>query len=150
MGIFSYADVVCLRRKGNDGKYLLADDDKVSLTLHKNGRTSRRAWWTVELVPNSSFVILKSFYNTYLSASNKSSKRGGFRVLQTSTPDESIKWEPIAEGTQLSPVKLCTAKNTVLRACKWKQSLGISRRTVVHGDYRESNAILWEIEILKV
>lgn len=144
---FRYAKVVVLRTQVRGGGYLVANEGSFSLSLDRDGRTSRTARWTVELAPNSqSVILLKSCFNTYLNASNLGRRLGGYKVLHTPSfqVDSSIEWEPIPEGSHSNQVKLKTHNDTFLRACYFR------KQSVTHERVTNQDEILWDVEILEV
>ncbi|KAK8710185.1 hypothetical protein V6N13_145524 [Hibiscus sabdariffa] len=148
MEIFEEASVVRLR--SHHDKYLLADDDKETVSQERGG-TTKNARWRVEFVDyNSSHIRLKSCYGKYLTASNMPFLLGmtGKKVLQTlpKRPDSSVEWEPIQEG---SLVRLKTRYGMYLRA---NGGLPPWRNHITHDTpYRTSHQdwILWHVDILR-
>lgn len=143
MDLFLYAQVVKLR--SHHGKYLVAKEDKETVTQDGNG-SSGNAQWTVELVPDSNSTIrLKSCYNNYLTASDQPFLRwirNGLKVLQSlpQSLDSSLEWHPIKEGTKL---KLKTHNGNFLRAHRVFNS-------VTHDSTPPRDVILWDVELVKV
>ncbi|XP_059445093.1 uncharacterized protein LOC132176947 isoform X2 [Corylus avellana] len=153
MDLFRIAKVVTLHNQ-RAGKYLVAKDKKMKVRKAGKG-SSRNARWSVELVPNSqSLISLKSCDNNCLTASNKTDlsrfRMGGLKVRLTKPHQRldnvnSIKWEPIREGTHSNQViKLKTQEGTYLRACSTRQKYVNHER---NADIQDE--ILWEVEILE-
>ncbi|XP_059445092.1 uncharacterized protein LOC132176947 isoform X1 [Corylus avellana] len=154
MDLFRIAKVVTLHNQ-RAGKYLVAKDKKMKVRKAGKG-SSRNARWSVELVPNSqSLISLKSCDNNCLTASNKTDlsrfRMGGLKVRLTKPHQRldnvnSIKWEPIREGTHSNQViKLKTQEGTYLRACSTRQKYVNHER---NADIQDE--ILWEVEILEI
>ncbi|XP_051148304.1 uncharacterized protein LOC127263363 [Andrographis paniculata] len=149
MDIFQTAKAV--RLKSIHGKYLTADDNEESVTLHRTGN-SKSAKWTVELVESSDTIVrLRSCYGKYLTASTQPFLLGltGRRVVQTqpSRVDSSVEWEPIRES---GGVKLKTRYGHYLRA-----NLGLPpwRNSVTHDIPHHAATqdwILWEIHVVEI
>uniref|UniRef100_A0A5B7AJW3 DUF569 domain-containing protein n=1 Tax=Davidia involucrata TaxID=16924 RepID=A0A5B7AJW3_DAVIN len=143
-----------VRLRSHHKKYLLADEDKESVTQARNG-SSKNARWTVEFVAgfenNNIIIRLKSCYGKYLTASNQSFLLGmtGHKVLQTKPArlDSSVEWEPIGEGNR---VKLKTLYGHFLRANggvpPWRNSVthDIPHRTATQG------WIQWDIDVVEI
>lgn len=147
MEIFQKASVVRLR--SHHDKYLLADEDKESVSQDRDG-TCRNARWTVEIIENSKAIRLNGCYGKYLTASNMPFLFGvtGKKVLQTLPRrlDSSVEWEPVREGMQ---VKLKTRSGQYLRANggvpPWRNSIthDIPHRTSTQ------DWVLWEVDVLE-
>ncbi|KAM4110041.1 hypothetical protein ACJW30_03G164700 [Castanea mollissima] len=152
MDLFRNAKAVRLR--SHHDKYLVAEEDQVSVTQERNGSSTscKRAWWTVEFVKGTQSIIrLKSCYNKYLTASNHPFLFGatGHKVVQ-SLPlrlDSSHEWEPINEGSR---VKLKTRFGKFLRA---NGGVPPWRNSITHDiPFRDSsqNYILWDVDIVEI
>ncbi|XP_042025785.1 uncharacterized protein LOC121772662 [Salvia splendens] len=148
--IDSFQNSKTVRLKGSHGKYLVAEDDEVSVTQERSG-DSKSAKWAVEFVESSDTIIrLRSCYGKYLTASNQPFLLGmtGRKVLQTLPPrlDSSVEWEPIRES---GAVKLKTRYGHFLRANgglpPWRNSIthDIPHRTVTR------DWILWEVQVVE-
>lgn len=151
MELFHNAKTVKLRSRHK--KYLLADDNQVTVVQERHGG-SVRARWTVECVQSAEgvgLVRLKSCYGKYLTATDEPFFMGvtGKKVHQT-TPkklDSSVEWEPIGDEMQ---VKLKTRYGNFLRANggvpPWRNSVthDVPSRTHTQG------WILWNVEVLEV
>ncbi|XP_057810900.1 uncharacterized protein LOC131025248 [Salvia miltiorrhiza] len=148
MDLFQNAKAV--RLKGSHGKYLVAEDDEVSVTQERSG-ASKSAKWAVEFVESSDTIIrLRSCYGKYLTASNQPFLLGmtGRKVLQTLPPrlDSSVEWEPIREN---GAVKLKTRYGHFLRANgglpPWRNSVthDIPHRTATQ------DWIFWEVHVVE-
>ncbi|XP_062106718.1 uncharacterized protein LOC133818045 [Humulus lupulus] len=157
MEFFNKAKTVRLR--SHLGKYLIADKDEETVRQTHNNGSSRRAWWTVELVEGKSHVIrLRSFNGKYLTASDDPFLLGmtGKKVLlreaspcNTTSPmarnDTAFEWEPRTEGFQ--QIKLKSVKGR-----KYLRANGGTppwRNTVTHDvPYRTATQswILWSVE----
>ena len=143
MELFRTAKAVTLR--GHLDKYLVADDDKVTVRQSRNG-LSRRARWIVEGIGH--VIRLKSCHGRYLTASDTAFLFGmtGKKVIQTvpgNSSDSLIEWEPIRDGFQ---VKFRTRSGKFLRA---NGGTPPWRNSVTH-DHPHSGAtknwILWDVE----
>ncbi|CAN1151356.1 hypothetical protein LINPERHAP2_LOCUS18139 [Linum perenne] len=93
-------------------KYLLADDDRLTVRQTRNSASSRRATWLVEFLPDKNDVVrLRSCFGTYLTASNSPFLLGatGRKVTQTSPGGEknSDEWRPVRDGFQVRLVSSC-------------------------------------------
>lgn len=154
MEFFNKAKAV--RLKSHHDKYLVADDDEVTVRQHRNG-SSKKARWTVEFVDGNSHLIrLKSSYGGYLSASDETSNFGmtGKKVLLLSVSDpkiirvdSSIQWEPIKEGFK---VKLRTRGGKFLRA---NGATPPFRNSVTHDVPHRTvtqDWVLWEVDVLDI
>uniref|UniRef100_A0A803QM38 Actin cross-linking n=1 Tax=Cannabis sativa TaxID=3483 RepID=A0A803QM38_CANSA len=149
MEFFNKAKAV--RLKSHLGKYLIADKDEETVRQTHNNGSSRRAWWTVELVEGKSHVIrLKSFNGKYLTASDDAFLLGmtGKKVLlreASSSNTASFEWEPRTEGFQ--QIKLKSGKGR-----KYLRANGGTppwRNTVTYDvPYRTATQswILWNVE----
>lgn len=149
MELFNTSGAVKLRSHFN--KYLVADDDQVTIRQSRNGST-HKARWLVELVESNSRVIrLKSCHGRYLTASKRVFLLGmtGNKVLQTEPEnmDLSIDWQPVQDGFQ---VKLQAFGGTYLRANggppPWRNS--ITHDSPYTGSTH--NWILWDVEAVKI
>ncbi|KAL5582396.1 hypothetical protein UlMin_014838 [Ulmus minor] len=138
-------------------KYLVADDDEETVRQTRNG-SSRRAWWTIELVEGRSHVIrLRSYKGNYLTASDEAFGPfllgvTGKKVKQTSPTSENydsgaIEWEPLTDGFQ---VKLRTKGGKYLWANggtpPWRNTVthDVPHRTATR------NWILWNVDVVDV
>jgi len=87
-------------------KYLVANDDRKKVRQSRNG-SSWRAVWFIELVEGKSHPIrLRTYYGTYLTATDVAFLLVMTRckVLQTvleKAYDWKYEWEPIRDGFQL-------------------------------------------------
>ena len=152
MDLFGNAKAVRLR--SHHDKYLVAEEDQVSVTQERNGSStsSKKAWWTVEFVKGTQSTIrLKSCYNKYLTASNHPFLFGstGHKVVQSLPQrlDSSHEWEPINEGSR---VKLQTRFGKFLRA---NGGMPPWRNSITHDiPFRDSsqNYILWDVDIVEI
>ncbi|CAM8965234.1 unnamed protein product [Rhodiola kirilowii] len=147
MEIFRGAMTVRLR--SHHDKYLIADDDRESVSQERDGN-NRRARWQVELVEGSNVIRLQSCYSKYLTASDDPQYLGmtGNKVLQTVPKklDSSIEWEPIKEGVQ---VKLRSRYGHFLRA---NGGLPPWRNSITHDIPHRSATqdwILWNVDVLQ-
>ncbi|KAH6763164.1 hypothetical protein C2S52_020597 [Perilla frutescens var. hirtella] len=149
MDLFENAKAV--RLKSVHDKYLIAEEDEVSVSQNRNG-SSKSAKWTVEFVENSDTIIrLKSCHGNYLTASNHPFLLGmtGRKVLQTYPQrlDSSVEWEPIREN---GAVKLKTRYGQFLRANgglpPWRNSIthDIPHRTATQ------DWIFWEVHVVEI
>lgn len=148
MEIFEEASIVRLRSIHD--KYLLAEDDKETVSQERGGSV-RNARWTVEFLGfNSTHIRLKSCYGKYLTASNMPFLLGmtGKKVLQTLPKrlDSSVEWEPILVGSR---IRLKTRYGQYLRA---NGGLPPWRNHITHDTpYRTSHQdwILWHVDIVR-
>ncbi|KNA09712.1 hypothetical protein SOVF_151110 [Spinacia oleracea] len=149
MDLFYNAKTV--RLKSHHDKYLIAEDDKESVTQDRNG-SARNARWVVEPVKGSNHIIrLKSCYGKYLTASNQHFLLGmtGSKVLQTMPRklDSSVEWEPTKDGSQ---VRLKTRYGNYLRANgglpPWRNSVthDVPHRTATQ------DWVVWNVDILEI
>ncbi|PON59465.1 Actin cross-linking [Parasponia andersonii] len=147
-----------VRLKSHLDKYLFADEDDETVRQTRNG-SSRRAWWTVELVQGKSHVIrLRSFHGKYLIASDEPFLLGmtGKKVLLRETNnatsaksnDTAFEWEPRTEGFQ---IKLRSVKGgKYLRA---NGGMPPWRNTVTHDVPNRTatqNWILWNVDVVDI
>ncbi|KAG6398828.1 hypothetical protein SASPL_140299 [Salvia splendens] len=130
--IDSFQNSKAVRLKGSHGKYLVAEDDEVSVTQERSGE-SKSAKWAVEFVESSDTIIrLRSCYGKYLTLPPRL--------------DSSVEWEPIRES---GAVKLKTRYGHFLRANgglpPWRNSIthDIPHRTVTR------DWILWEVQVVE-
>lgn len=144
-----------VRFRSHHNKYLLADDDEVSVWQNRDG-TVKNARWTVELISqNSNTLRLKSCFGKYLTALSTPYLLGikSKKVLQTlpRTLDSIVEWEPVsvAEGYK---VKLKTANGQYLRAngCSlppWKDSISHD-----NPNWRSTTKdwILWNVDVVEI
>lgn len=151
MELFGKAKAVKLR--SHLDKYLFADDDQETLRQSRNGSSSKRAIWFVELVPNKDNVIrLKSCHGKYLTASDIPFLLGmtGKKVLQTvpdKTMDWIIEWEPTRDGFQTKLKSWC---GKFLRA---NGGTPPWRNSITHDEPHSGstkNWILWDVEVVEV
>ncbi|CAA7031876.1 unnamed protein product [Microthlaspi erraticum] len=146
MEFFQKAKAVRIRKVHE--KYLTADEDEETVTQDRNG-SDKRARWTVEPVRGSFKVIrLKSFYGSYLTASNEPFLLGatGRKVVlsKPSRLDSSVEWEPVKEG---SKVKLKTRYGNFLRA---NSGLPPWRNSVTHDSPHISDSFLWDVDMVEI
>ncbi|KAK4598349.1 hypothetical protein RGQ29_015713 [Quercus rubra] len=149
-----FRDAKAVRLRSHHDKYLVAEEDQVSVTQERNGSTtsSKKARWTVEFVKGTQSTIrLKSCYNKYLTASNHPFFFGstGHKVVQSLPQrlDSSHEWEPINEGSR---VKLQTRFGKFLRA---NGGMPPWRNSITHDiPFRDSsqNYILWDVDIVEI
>lgn len=102
MDFFRRAKTVRLR--SHHDKYLLANDDRESISQDRDGN-NRRARWHVDIIDGTNVIRLQSCYSKYLTACNEPQFLGmtGKKVLQTipNKLDSSVEWEPIRDGVQV-------------------------------------------------
>ncbi|XP_039058130.1 uncharacterized protein LOC120201622 [Hibiscus syriacus] len=144
-----FLDVKVVHLRSHHDKYLFAKEDEESVSQIQNG-SSQNTQWTVEFVPGTHIIRLKSSYNKYLTASNQPFLLGvtGRKVIQTPTrnPDSTVEWEPNREGSR---VKLKTRCGNFLRASRglppWKNSV------THHVPHRKGtqDCVLWHVDIVK-
>ncbi|XP_047317088.1 uncharacterized protein LOC124920611 [Impatiens glandulifera] len=138
-----------VRLRSHHDKFLLADDDKVTVCQDRHG-TCKAAKWIVELVDGCDTVIrLKSCYGRYLTAADDQFLLGvtGRKVLQTlpSRLDSKVEWEPTRDGFQ---VRLKTRYGNYLRA---NGGLPPWRNSITHDiPHRHTGWILWQVDIVEV
>ncbi|XP_051114406.1 uncharacterized protein LOC127240034 isoform X2 [Andrographis paniculata] len=147
MEFFNGAKAV--RLKSHIGKFLVADDDELTVRQSRRSASSTKARWLVELVAgNPHAVRLKSCHGRYLTAADDPFLLGmtGKKVLQTipvSGAGAAVEWEPIKEGYK---VKLRTRGGKFLRANgatpPWRNSIthDLPHRTATQ------DWVLWEID----
>ncbi|XAR71220.1 hypothetical protein NMG60_11028384 [Bertholletia excelsa] len=146
MEFFRVAETVRLRSIHD--KYLLADNDKVSVCQDRCG-SSRRARWTVELVDDVENVVrLRSCYGKYLTAIDEQYLMGvtGRKVSQTLPQklDSKLEWEPIREDHR---IRLRTRYGNYLRA---NGGLPPWRNSITHDiPHRHHDWVLWQIDVLR-
>ncbi|XP_076884771.1 uncharacterized protein LOC143534058 [Bidens hawaiensis] len=108
---------VAVRLKTHLDKYLVADDDRVSVRQSLSAAGTRRARWLIEHVDTNTHVIrLKSCHGNYLTASNTPGSITGKKVVLDNIKAGgglAIEWQPVRDGFQ---VKLKTSSGTYLRA----------------------------------
>ncbi|PWA37892.1 Actin cross-linking [Artemisia annua] len=147
---------VAVRLKTHMDKYLVADDDQVSVRQSHSARETRRARWLVEHVDSNSHVIrLKSCYGRYLTASKTPFLMGmsGKKVIQTENDEKNsnnelaIEWQPVRDGFQVK-LKAC-CDGTYLRANgampPWRNTI-----THDHNNTYNNNWILFDVEAVDV
>ncbi|GAV64845.1 DUF569 domain-containing protein [Cephalotus follicularis] len=146
MEFFNKAKAIRLHSHHN--KYLVADDDEVTVRQSRNG-SSMEARWFVEFVEgNTHLICLKSCHGKYLTASNEPFLLGmmGDKVLQmipSSKNHSPIEWEPIGFR-----VKLRTRCGKFLRA---NGSTPPWRNSVTHGVPHRSATqdwLLWSVDVV--
>ncbi|XP_024989825.1 uncharacterized protein LOC112524287 [Cynara cardunculus var. scolymus] len=144
---------VAVRLKTHLDRYLVAEDDKVTVRQSHRAAETRRARWMIEHVESNSHVIrLKSCYGRYLTATNTPFLLGmtGKKVLQTlpeNSKDLAIEWQPVRDGFQ---VMLKASDGTYLRA---NGSMPPWRNTVTHDSSSTTsthNWILWNVEAVEI
>lgn len=85
-------------------KYLVAEEDYEGVNQEEEGQ-KKSALWQVELIEGKNLIRLKSFFGTYLTASNLLLFPGASakRVVQTwpSFSDPATEWEPVRDGMQV-------------------------------------------------
>ncbi|GER36860.1 hypothetical protein STAS_13237, partial [Striga asiatica] len=150
MDFFEKARAV--RLQSHLGKYLVADEDEVTVRQSRNG-ASHRAHWVVEFVEGKRERIrLKSFHGLYLTASDEPFLLGmtGKKVLQSlplPETDVRVEWEPVREGAGL---KLMTAEGKFLRANggapPWRNSV---THDVPHRTATQS-WVVWGVEVVDI
>ncbi|KAL7587703.1 uncharacterized protein LOC111877833 [Lactuca sativa] len=142
-----------VRLKTHQDKYLVADDDQLTVRQSQSAAGTRRARWLIEHVDSNSHVIrLKSCYGRYLTATGMPFFLGmtGKKVLQTlpeNTKDLSVEWQPVRDGFQ---VKLKASGGTYLRA---NGVMPPWRNTVTHDSCSTSsthNWILFDVEAVDI
>ncbi|GKE51206.1 actin cross-linking protein [Tanacetum coccineum] len=135
-------------------KYLVADDDQVTVRQSHSARETRRARWLIEHVDSNSHVIrLKSCYGRYLTASKTPFPMGmtGKKVIQTENAKNNnelaIEWQPVRDGFQVK-LKAC-CDGTYLRA---NGAMPPWRNTITHdsGSGTHNNWILFDVEAVDV
>uniref|UniRef100_A0A2P2JPF7 Uncharacterized protein LOC105116278 n=2 Tax=Rhizophora mucronata TaxID=61149 RepID=A0A2P2JPF7_RHIMU len=150
MEVFTKTKVVKLR--SHFDKYLIAGDDGETVRQSRNGKSSRKAVWFVELVEGKDhLVLLKSCYGSYLTASDLPFLLGmtGKKIIQTApeyTGDLRLEWEPVRDGFQVLLKSWC---GKFLRANggppPWRNS-------VTHDDPLTGSTrrwILWDVEAIE-
>ncbi|OWM89585.1 hypothetical protein CDL15_Pgr024333 [Punica granatum] len=145
-----FGKVKVVRLRSLHGKYLVADEDRMTVGQERDG-ASGKARWLVEFVLNSDSIIrLRSCHGRYLTASNSPFRLGvaGHKVLQTLPKrlDSSLEWEPVKEGNR---IKLKTRYGNFLRANTSGPPWGGS---VTHDIPRRSstqNWVLWDVEVVE-
>ncbi|MFS7958697.1 putative actin-crosslinking [Helianthus anomalus] len=140
---------VAVRLKTHLDKYLVADDDQVTVRQSLSAGGTRRARWLVDHVDSNSHVIrLKSCYGSYLTASDTPcSLMMGKKVIQKSLPESTkeqlaMEWQPVRDGFQ---VKLKTSCGTYLRA-----NGPMLRNTVTHDTCFTHNWMLFDVEAVDI
>ncbi|KVI09075.1 uncharacterized protein LOC112511890 [Cynara cardunculus var. scolymus] len=146
-----------IRLKNGKDKYLIAEQDKESVTKCRDGLT-KNAQWTVEVNDHES-LYLKSCYGKYLTASNMPSIPGivakNLRVIQT-LPEKrntSHLWLPVNQSDSRDPLTLSlkTLHGTYLQANSGPPPLG---NLITHDLLRKdgpnpvNKKILWQIEVV--
>ncbi|KAM1009566.1 hypothetical protein FF1_044989 [Malus domestica] len=141
-----------VRFRSHQNKYLLADDDQVSVWQNREG-TLQNARWTVELISdNPNALRLKSCFGKYLTALSTPFILGikCNKVLQTTpkTLDPIVEWEPVRDGFKW---KMKTANGQFLRAsgCNvppWKDT--ITHDNPCRGVMRDW--VLWDVEVVEI
>ncbi|KAL5721696.1 hypothetical protein ACHQM5_005309 [Ranunculus cassubicifolius] len=97
MEFFNNAKTV--RLKAHNGKYLLARDDGETVRQDRDGSGSR-ACWGVEFDTSKSYVLLKSCFGRYLTASEEQDLHG-FIVTQSLGSGDEIYWKPLKDGSKV-------------------------------------------------
>ncbi|KAF5793515.1 putative actin-crosslinking [Helianthus annuus] len=139
---------VAVRLKTHLDKYLVADDDQVTVRQSLSAGGTRRARWLIDHVDSNSHVIrLKSCYGNYLTASDTPCLMMGKKVIQKSLPESTkeqlaMEWQPVRDGFQ---VKLKTSCGTYLRA-----NGSMLRNTVTHDTCFTHNWILFDVEAVDI
>ncbi|CAN0925801.1 hypothetical protein LINGRAHAP2_LOCUS34963 [Linum grandiflorum] len=132
-------------------KYLLADDDRLTVRQTRNFASSRHATWFVEFLPHKHDVVrLRSCFGTYLTASDSPFLLGvtGRKVTQTSPDggeksDALLEWRPVRDGFQ---VRLVSSFGKYLRG---NGGTPPWRNSVTHDDPAAGATrkwILWDVE----
>ncbi|KAL3844802.1 hypothetical protein ACJIZ3_002205 [Penstemon smallii] len=147
MDLFLKAKSVRLR--SYDDKYLVADEDRETISQDRNG-PAKNTLWTVEFVEGEDYIRLKSCFGTYLTASNIPFLPGvtGKKVVQTrpSECNPTTQWEPLRDGMQ---VRLKSLRGNFLRPNgglpPWRNSVthDIPHRNKTH------SKILWDVEVVE-
>ncbi|KAM0014749.1 putative actin-crosslinking [Helianthus debilis subsp. tardiflorus] len=140
---------VAVRLKTHLDKYLVADDDQVTVRQSLSAGGTRRARWLIDHVDSNSHVIrLKSCYGSYLTASDTPCRlMMGKKVIQKSLPESTkdqlaMEWQPVRDGFQ---VKLKTSCGTYLRA-----NGSMLRNTVTHDTCFTHNWMLFDVEAVDI
>lgn len=146
MELFQGAESVRLRNRKD--KYLIAMDDKESVTQRRKG-SNEDSTWSVEFVEGREDALrLKSCYGKYLTATNTPFIPGviGKKVIQADLPGKnypSVEWEPVRDGFQ---VRLKSFWGTYLRP---SGGLPPWRNSIIHeapNTNRNHEKVLWDIE----
>ncbi|CAA0823399.1 Actin cross-linking protein [Striga hermonthica] len=154
LGMDFFEKARAVRLQSHLGKYLVADEDEVTVRQSRNG-ASHRAHWAVEFVEGKRERIrLKSCHGLYLTASDEPFLLGmtGKKVLQSlPLPEETdvrVEWEPVREGA--AGLKLMTAEGKFLRANggapPWRNSV---THDVPHRTATQS-WVVWEVDVVDI
>lgn len=148
---------VAVRLKTHLDKYLVADDDQLSIRQSQSAGGTRRARWLIQHVDSNNHVIrLKSCFGRYLTASNTPFLLGmtGKKVFQTLLPENTkdqlaIEWQPVRDGFQ---VKLKSASSgTYLRAngatMPWRNTVTHDSSSFTSSSH---NWILFDVEAVDI
>lgn len=149
MELFAKARSIRLRTVRD--KYLVAENDKETVSQHRDGST-KNSEWLVEKHSGEEFLRFKSCHGTYLTATNYIFVPGviGKKVMQYSEEKLSdmsmTDWEPVRDGFQ---VRLRTRSGSFLRP---NGGVPPWRNTVTHDMPHTSKAqekVLWNIDIVE-
>ncbi|CAN4119833.1 unnamed protein product [Withania somnifera] len=149
MELFLRAESVRLRNRKD--KYLIAMDDKESVSQRRKG-SNKDSIWSVEFVEGRKDALrLKSCYGKYLTATNTPFIPGvvGKKVIQEDLPEKnypSAEWEAVRDGFQ---VRLKTFWGTYLRP---NGGLPPWRNSITHeapNTNRKHEKVLWDIEVVE-
>lgn len=146
-----------IRLKNGQEKYLIAQQDKDSVSKSKDGFT-KNAQWTIEVNDEES-VYFKSCYGKYLTASNQPSIPGmvarNLRVTQTlpEKKNTSHLWIPVGPSDPREPnlIWLRTLHGSYLKAHSGPSSLKtLITHDLIRKDKPESHnkKILWQVEVV--
>ncbi|KAF8390294.1 hypothetical protein HHK36_024819 [Tetracentron sinense] len=151
IGMELFHNAKAVRLRSHHDKYLLAEEDGVSVSQDRDG-SSKNASWTIEFVERSHVIRLKSCFGKYLTASNSPFLLGmaGRKVLQTlpTCLDSSVEWEPLKE--EGSQIKLKTRYGNFLRA---NGGLPPWRNSITHDIPNRTSTqdwILWDVDIVEI
>ncbi|XP_051144175.1 uncharacterized protein LOC127260487 [Andrographis paniculata] len=149
-----FSKTKAVRLKSHMNKYLIADDDQISIRQSRSGVTTN-AWWSVEVVDSNPHAIrLKGCHNCHLTASSVPFLLGmtGLKIFQTLpesySKDPATEWRPIRDGFQ---VKLKAHQGTYLRANggtpPWRNS--VTHDCPIVGA-THNYCIVWEVETVEL
>lgn len=149
MELFAKAKTVRLRTVRD--KYLIAENDKETVSQHRDG-SSKNSMWLIEKLRGEDFVRFISCHGRYLTATNNLFVPGviGKKVMQSSaqklTDMSMADWEPVRDGFQ---VRLRTRSGSFLRP---NGGVPPWRNTVTHDMPHRSKSqekVLWNIDIVE-
>ncbi|KAL1554809.1 hypothetical protein AAHA92_15326 [Salvia divinorum] len=151
-GMEFFTKAKAVRLQSHLGKYLVADDDEVTVRQSRNG-ASRNARWAVEFVEGKRDRLrLKSCHGLYLTAAEEQFLLGmtGKKVFQTPPGNlaaAAVEWQPVKEGNS---VKLMTEHGKFLRgnggSPPWRNSV---THDVPHRTATQS-WVLWGVDIVDI